>query len=245
LTPLALGLIAALARDPDVRACALDAGESASTYLTKAFKYKNVTLRTGEAMTVAIAQTGCLAHNASARVLIYERSSDAYKLVLDEYSLPEEVDAGSDGTVTLATHESMDTIFEATYVWNGSKYAFSPGRSDLYDVGLQERRPYQMRVSFAPGTSSTVLNGSVALNFPADYVFKASTGQKVTVELLAHTGNISTADLWFGEKEIDTSDSTNWTVTLPNTGEFHLIVGGGTESDETRKSHYTIRLTIH
>lgn len=151
-------------KDPGVRSCVADSGWAPAAYVAASFVRKDVTLRTGERMVLMVGNTGCMARGQSVRVLVYRASPDRYRMVYDGVSLPDQVDAGTEGTLSLPTHETFDTIFEPIYVWNGSAYAFAPFRSDVYDLPLQVRRPYRMPIRFSPGTSSTILRGSAAEN---------------------------------------------------------------------------------
>jgi len=198
-------------------------------------------------MTVAIATDPCLGLGQSTRIFIYERTAGGYRRVLDDVTLPSLADISPDGTVTLPTHESIDVIFEATYVWNGTKYAFSGPRSHRYDVGLDQRRPYELPVRFAPGTSATTLSGSVAYTFGDDYVFQARAGQTVTIELTKHSGRRPFISLYYGDEISSLAelfDTDRWSGQLLKTGTYNLLISGQEESDETRLSTYTIRLAI-
>lgn len=240
-------LVAALMRDAHVNECANSAGKPARAYVASAFDLRNVTLRTSERMTVAVATDFCLMLGQSTRIFIYERTAGGYRRVLDNLTIPSAANVSSDGTVMLPTHESMDVIFEATYVWNGTTYAFSGPQSHRYDVALGERRPYETPVRFAPGTSATTLSGSVAHTFGDDYVFEARAGQRLTIELTRHTGRHPFISLYYGSgisSLAELSDTDRWSGELPRTGAYHLLISGSSESDETRLSTYEMRLTI-
>jgi hypothetical protein len=243
-----IALVAALVRDGGVRACANESGKPADAYLAGAFDFRRVTLRSGEAMTVAVATDPCLARGQSTRIMIFERTDVGYRRVLNDVTLPAFAQVRSDGTVILPTHESMDVMFEATYVWNGTAYVFSPLRSHLYDVGLSERRPYEVQLQFGPGSQSKILAGTVALNFGNDYVFDAKAGQRIAIELLRHTGPPPMIALYF-EDEVSSvaelADSSLWQGRALKTGLYRLLISGTGESDETRRDSYALRLSIH
>src|SRR5215469_13183651 len=115
-------------------------------------------------MTVAIAKSGCLVSQNSA-VRVYRKIDGHYHLVFSDNAMPETVDASSDGTISLAAHDSIDTIVEPVYVWGGKTYAFAPERSHIFDISVEQRRPYQVPVRFASGTSSAEVRGTYAENF--------------------------------------------------------------------------------
>jgi len=237
--------IAAMMRDEHVAACANEAVETADAYVTHAFELRNVTLHSGERMTVAIARDGCMFLGQSSRIMIFERTTVGYRRVLDGVTLPDFADVSEDGTAVLPTHETMETIFEAAYVWNGKTYLFSGPRSHIYDVPLGERRPYEVPVRFARGAFATTLSGSVALNFGQQYVIEARAGQRMTIELTKHTGRYPVIFLSYGERNLAELVTDRWSGRLPQTGAYDLIVLGSGESDATLVSTYAMRLTIH
>jgi hypothetical protein len=239
------GLVAAIVRDKDVASCAADAGASQAQYVATAFELRNVTLKSGERMTVAVGKDACIAVGQSVRVFIFRRTPGGFVRVLDDVSMAESVDVRSDGTVELPTHETIDTIVESTYVWNGKTYAFSPARSHVYDVPLEERRPYQIAVTFPPGAHETTLSGSTALNFGETYVFKARAGQTADIALTHHTGRAPAVVLSYGGKTLADLTGAKWTGTLPHSGTYALDVFGSGDGDPTTRSAYTIRLHIN
>lgn len=239
------GLATAMGREARVVECAKDAKTPLREWISHAFTLRQVTLRSGEAMTAAIGNEGCMAVGQSATVFIYERTSHGYRKVLDSVALSDFVEISNDGTAVLPTHQTMQTIFESTYVWNGGAYVFSALRSHLYDVSLGERRPYEVRLHFAPGNSATTVSGHVALNFGQTYTFNARAGQRLTLDVLKFKGRRPTIALYYGEdKMLGASDARKWSGKLSQTGVYALVVLPYNESDESRVSTYSIRVTI-
>jgi hypothetical protein len=236
--------VAAMMSDAGVAACAGGAGKTAQAYVNEAFNLHHLTLRGGERMTVAVAKDGCMSLGQSSRVMIFERTVGGYRRVLDGVSLPDAVDAREDGTIVLPTHSTFETIFEAAYLWNGTTYAFSPLRSHVYDVPLDERKPYEVTVRFAPGAFATTLSGGVARNFGQRYVFYARAGQAMTLELINHAGRLPKIFLSLGERDLAVGGANGWTRKLPQSGLYALTALGADESDATVVSTYALRLSI-
>jgi len=232
--------------------CANESGESAEAFVQHNFDARDLTLYDRTHVTIAVSHSACLAHNAVNRVLVYVRTpGGGYRLVLDDYGFTYNIEASTDGTVTLASHETVEIIDEATYVWNGTKYVFSPERSRRYDVAIGEGRPYVARVEFAPGTSSAVLTGSIAGGFGDDYEFDAHAGQHVTFQVLKGSlknlrfdvyeklpGNQSARDL------TSLNASRTWSGILPTSGTWKLDVYGTDSMDHETKAPYSLVLTI-
>jgi hypothetical protein len=232
-------------RDTAVADCARDSAKPPQAYVANAFDFTALTLRDGARMTVAAATDPCLALGQSTRIMIFERTSAGYRRVLNDVSVPGLQSVSGDGTVTLPTHDSMEVMFEATYVWNGRAYVFSGPRSHRYDLALDERRPAEIPVTLVPGAYATTLSGNVAYNFGDEYVFEARAGQKLTIHLTKYAGTHPSISLYYRDDisaiaEIRTTSG--WSGTLPKTGTYRLFVDGTDESDATRRSTYTIRL---
>lgn len=248
MSPAVPLLVAALLRDNVVAGCAHDSGKAPQAYVARAFDYSNVTLHAGERMTVAVATDPCLALGQSTRIMIFEPTPTGFRRVLNDVTVPGLQSVSADGTVTLPTHDSMEVMFEATYVWNGTTYAFSGPRSHRYDIALDERRPAEIPVAFAPGAYAATLSGNVAYNFGDEYVFAARAGQKLTIEPKKYDGRRTNISLYYADDisaiaEIRTT--AGWNGALPKTGTYRLFIDGTDESDATRRSTYAIRLAIH
>lgn len=239
-------LAAVMLRDRDIAQCVAESGKSAGAYLSRAFSLHAVTLRGGEQMTVAIGADPCLAVGQSVRIVIYQRIASGYRRVLNAVTLPDFAVVGADGTATLPTHETMDVMMESAYVWNGSAYVFSPVRSHRYDVGLQQRRPYERPVRFAPGTTATTLTGSVAYDFGDRYAFAARAGQRVTIEIVEHGNPPPYVALWHDDdlEPVAEGISGTWSGRLRAGGNFYLTLSGSDERNEERLQSYTVRLSI-
>ncbi|MBV8154198.1 MAG: hypothetical protein JO029_12735 [Candidatus Eremiobacteraeota bacterium] len=241
-------LVAALMRDKDIRSCVESSGEDTpSAYVARDFTFQSLTLYSGERLVVVVGKSDCGWQGQGARVLIYERTQSGYRLVLSDFSLPEQTEATRDGTLHLAGHESVNTIAETTYKWNGTKYVFLPSSSSIYCVGPDHdnERPYELPIRFANGTSSTVLRGTAYENCGQDYSFVARAGQKVTIERLTPQPRDLRIPilLYFGDDHV-ASVGDSWSGTLAHSGTYVLSVYGTEQRGEMDLQPYAIRLTI-
>lgn len=196
-------------------------------------------------MTIATATDPCLALGQSTRTMIFHNSYGRFARVLNSVTLPGLARVGSDGTVTLPTHESMEVIFEATYVWNGATYTFSPFRSHKYDVALGERRPYEIPIQLIRGGAAVTLSGTFAYHFGNGYDFEAVAGETLTIEL-KHAGIPPQVTLYYQDEIssiVELSGRSNWSGTLRKSGTYHLLVFGTNELAAVHRSRYVIRLT--
>lgn len=240
------GLVAAITQDKTVDDCAKESGKSPQAYVFEAFDLRRVRLHGGEQMIVATATDPCLALGQSTRIMIFQNTSDRYQRVLDDVTLPGLARVGSDGTVMLPTHESMDVIFEASYLWNGASYVFAPLRSHRYDVALGERRPYEVALRLVRGATATTLSGTTAYNFGEDYVFEATAGAILTIDFMKQSGIPPGVSLYYDDEMssvVKLHAFGNWAGKLRRSGTYRLLVSGGDESNETRLSRYVIQLS--
>jgi hypothetical protein len=237
-------LIAALMRDPDVASCARESDATARAYVSRAFALRDVRLRGGVPMTLAEANDACLALGQSTRIYIFERSGATYRRVLRSVTIPGLADVKNDGTAILPTHETPATILESAYVWTGRTYAFSASLTRVYDVPLEQRRPYQRIVEFVPGTSAQVLTGSTAGTFGDHYVFRARRGQRATIALLRYANARPEVVLASGDRSLAVVAGHRWAGRLPATGSYDIFVFGGDGADPEVLVPYAIRLGI-
>lgn len=236
-------LVAALMRDKELHTCVDQTGMAPAAYIKSTWDFHRVVLRSGERMIVGIAESGCLASQNNA-VRVFRETSGGYRLVFSDNAMPEAVDVRTDGTISTAAHDTIDTIVEPVYVWNGSTYVFAPERSTMYDVAVEQRRPYQISVRFAPGENSTLLKGTFAENFGQTYVFTAKAGQHATIEAIGQTRTLAAA-LTFEDRDVGDVSGGRWSSKLPFSGTYTLDVFGLSLRDARTLYPYAIRLTIY
>jgi hypothetical protein len=241
---LSAALISAIAADRQNAECAKEVDTPVRAFVAKAYRFDRLRLFDGTKVAVAVSNSPCLAHNAVARVMVYAQTPAGYRLALDDYSLPEQVDAESDGTVTLVSHESVEVLVEAAYVWNGNRYVFSPYRSTMYDVALERRKPYAVLVRFAPGAGSTTLAGSVTATFGDSFDFTARAGQRVSIVLTRGDPKRVSYSVYQGDLEVAGDErARSWSATLAKTAAYRIDVFG-TGGDDAKLVPYALVLTI-
>lgn len=242
-------LVAALMRDRDFRLCVEgSAGSTPSAYVANDFNFQSLTLSSGRRLVIAVGKSDCGWQGQAARVLIYAPTQSGYRLVFSDFSLPERVAAKPDGTLYLAGHETVNTILQATYVWNGAGYTFAPARSSVYCVGPERdnERPYELPIHFAPGSSYVVLRATAYENCGQNYSFMARAGQRVTIERLTPQPRSLRIPivLDFGNDPIAYVNGDAWSATLTRSGEYVLSVFGTDQQGEIDVQPFAIRLTI-
>lgn len=237
-------------RDRDLRSCVESSGRGTpSPYVAKDFNFRSLVLHSGERLVTAVGKDECGWQGQAARVLIYERTQTGYTLVFSGFSLPERAAAKADGTLYLAAHETVNTIVQSAFVWDGAKYVFSPDHSSIYCVGPERdnKRPYELPIHFSPGASSTVLRRTAYENCGQSYSFVARAGQQLTIErLLPRPRNLRIPiSLEFGEDGVAYLKGDAWSGRLTRSGKYLLSVFGTDQRGEIDLQPFAVRLTIH
>ena len=95
-------------------------------------------------------------------------------------------------------------------------------RSDLLALD-ESQRPLVQRVSFAPGTASANVSGSVRSYETRDYLLHARARQRMTVDLHGNSNFLQVAV--FNPQGETVYVGTNWTGMLPRSGDYLVRVG--------------------
>ncbi len=101
------------------------------------------------------------------------------------------------------------------------------------------------RIEFKPGTNSTVINDKVHGTEEAEYVLAAKKGQKLIVHLTSVPRKSSVFDLKApnnADLGLEYDANYDYTGTLPETGDYMIIVARPTTSPGT--STYRLSITV-
>jgi hypothetical protein len=250
LAALPGGLIDALMRQSSAQQCIKtqqnygDTVYPAREYLERSLEVSTVKLRTGETIAVVTGTAGCFTAGLSSPVYAFQVEGSAYRVVLDDRAIPAMVKANADGTIELPNNELADTAVYLTYVWNGSRFVFSPQRSTRYQLALSINLPYQTDVHFASGTSSAILSGIYAYEFGPRYAVVVRKGQRITVEVLSHTGTAPAIDVEIGDTWIANAVRSPWTGVAPRDGTYIVEIEGDQKTND-KPYRFQLRLAIH
>jgi hypothetical protein len=173
-------------------------------------------------------------------IYVYRQNAGGYQLILDNAS------GLGLGIATTRTNGFVDLEIESrataftrlttTYKFDGKQYRESG--ATILDVETGETKPAQRRVQFKPGTASTTVQGKVTRALSETYLVGARAGQTMTVRL---TGPNKSLNFFVSSPKTTTliADNTrNWTGTLPETGDYTIIV----QADA--RASYTMTITI-
>lgn len=100
------------------------------------------------------------------------------------------------------------------------------------------------RIKFARGKSSATISESVIRGDQDTYIVGARKGQTMTVKITALEDNavfqIMSPNEDYLENAGEEDDQTNWSGTLPDNGDYRIVVGG-TRGNATYKLTVTIK----
>ena len=158
-------------------------------------------------------------------IWLYRQSLTGYELILDGangFGL-NVLKTFSNGyaDVRVDARDNAAVQSRTTYKFDGKQYR--EARAMMVHMGTGESKPAYRRIQFSRGSSSTTLQGKVSVGLPDLYLLGARAGQVMTVQL---TGPRRVTFMIMDSKTTDVlaDNTTNWTGTLPATGDYHILV---------------------
>jgi hypothetical protein len=133
--------------------------------------------------------------------------------------------------------DTAATTGSIVYKFDGKQYR--EARSTITQVETGETKPAYRRLQFKRGSSSTTVQGKVSIALPDTFLLGARAGQVMTVQLTAPRKAVSFLVMSSKTTALLASNTRSWTGTLPETGDYHIIV----DADE-KASTYSMTVTI-
>lgn len=134
---------------------------------------------------------------------------------------------------------NRSSLSTTIYKFDGKQYR--EARSTLFRQDTGETKPASRRIQFPRGSSSTTVRSKVSLALPDTFIVGARAGQVMSVRITAPrkaaTFAVMTAKT---TKSLTDTYQTNWTGTLPETGDYIIYV----ESDDESGSTYSLTVII-
>jgi hypothetical protein len=158
-------------------------------------------------------------------IYLYRQSLTGYESILEGASGfgLELLKTSSNGyaDVRVDARDNAAVQSRTTYKFDGKQYR--EARSMMVHMGTGESKPAYRRIQFSRGASSTTVEGKVSIGLPDTYLLGARAGQVMTVKL---TGPRQVRFMIMDSKttEVLADNTTNWTGTLPATGDYHILV---------------------
>jgi hypothetical protein len=185
-------------------------------------------------------QGGCSCGAQNCSRFVYRRAASGYEMILEGNGLgltPEKSLSSGYRDISIDAHDSALTQFRTLYKFDGQKYRES--RTDFINMETGEVKPAERRVQFARGQTSATVTGKVKLGFGDTYTVGARAGQTMTVQLGQAAKTVTFSIMTPDAKRFLIDRATKWTGTLPETGEYRILV----DADE-RGGTYSMTMTI-
>jgi len=134
-------------------------------------------------------------------------------------------------------HDTAATEARTVYKFDGKQYREAQTRIVQLETG--ESKPANRRVQFKRGSSSATVTGKVSIALPDQYLVGARAGQVMSVQLTSPQKSVRFMVMTSKTTDLLADNVRTWTGTLPETGDYHIIVDG-----DEKASTYTLTVTI-
>jgi hypothetical protein len=181
----------------------------------------------------------CGAHNCT--IYLYRANGTGFESILESAAGLgiELLRTSSNGYTDLQinAHDSAATESRTVYKFDGKQYREAQTRIVQLETG--ESKPANRRVQFRRGSSSATVQGKVSIAFPDTLLVGARAGQVMTVKLTSAQKSVRFLVMSPQSTSLLADNARTWTGTLPETGDYHIIVDG-----DERGGTYTMTISI-
>lgn len=181
----------------------------------------------------------CGAQNCT--IYLYRATGQGYQeLLLGASGLGiEQLRTSSNGYTDLQinAHDTAATEARTVYKFDGKQYL--EARTTIVHLETGESKPAWRRVQFSRGSSSATVKGKVSIALPDQYLIGARAGQTMSVQLTSPQKSVRFMVMTSKTTNLLADNVRTWTGTLPETGDYHIIVDG-----DERGGTYTMTISI-
>lgn len=181
----------------------------------------------------------CGAQNCT--IYLYRATGQGYESMLDGASGLgiELLRTASNGYTDLQinAHDTAATEARTVYKFDGKQYR--EARTTIVHLETGESKPAWRRVQFRRGSSSATVQGRVSIALPDQYLVGARAGQTMSVQLTSLQKSVRFLVMSPKSTSLIADNARTWTGTLPETGDYHIIVDG-----DERGGTYTMTISI-
>lgn len=182
----------------------------------------------------------CGAHNCT--IYLYRRAGQGFASILEDSASGLGIELLRTSTngytdIQINSHANAATEYRAVYKFDGKQYRESG--STIVELETGKSKPAYRRVQFQRGKSSATVQGNVSIALPDTLLVGARTGQVMSVRLTAPRQSVRFLVMSPKTTSLIADNTRSWTGTLPETGDYHIIV----DSDE-RGGSYSMTISI-
>ena len=135
------------------------------------------------------------------------------------------------------SHDTAATEARTVYKFDGKQYL--EARTTIVHLETGESKPAWRRVQFRRGSSSATVQGKVSIALPDQYLVGAREGQTMSVQLTSPQKSVRFLVMSPKSTSLIADNARTWTGTLPETGDYHIIVDG-----DERGGTYSMTISI-
>jgi hypothetical protein len=183
----------------------------------------------------------CVCGMVNCLIWVYRQSPGGFELILDGASGfgLQVLKTATSGYADLRvdSRNNAATQDQTIFKYDGKQYREANAR--LVEMQTGRSKPAYRRVQFKRGTSSTTLQGRASMTLPDTYVVGARAGQTITVTLTAPRSSVTFMLMTARTTDSLANDTRSWTGTLPETGDYIIVVDG-----DEKGGMYSMTITI-
>lgn len=181
----------------------------------------------------------CGAQNCT--IYLYRATAQGYESIIDGAAGlgVELLRSASNGYTDLQinAHDTAATEARTVYKFDGKQYR--EARTTIVHLETGESKPAWRRVQFKRGSSSATVQGKVSIALPDQYLVGARAGQVMNVQLTSAQKSVRFLVMSPTSTSLIADNARSWTGTLPETGDYHIIVDG-----DERGGTYSMTISI-
>ena len=182
----------------------------------------------------------CGAHNCN--IYLYRRVGQGFASILGENASGLGIELLRTSTngytdIQINSHANAATESRTVYKFDGKQYRDSG--TTIVHLETGESKPAFRRVQFQRGSSSATVQGKASIALPDTFLVGARAGQVMSVQLTAPRKSVRFLVMSPKTTSLIADNARTWTGTLPETGDYHIIV----DADE-RGGTYSMTISI-
>lgn len=182
---------------------------------------------------------GCGAQNCA--IYVYRPAGQRFERILEGvYGLGIELRGTSNNgyrDLQINAHDTAATEARTVYKFDGQQYR--EAGTTIVHLETGESKPASRRVQFKRGSSAATVQGKVSIALPDQYLVGARAGQVMSVQLTSPQKSVRFLVMSPKSTSLIADNARSWTGTLPETGDYHIIVDG-----DERGGTYTMTVSI-
>src|ERR1700754_655902 len=170
----------------------------------------------------------CSCGTTNCAIYLYRSTRQGFEGIIDSASGIDlqllETSSNGYRDLQINAHDSAVTKALTLYKFDGKQYREAQTR--IINVETGESKLDSRRLQFKRGSSSATVQGRVSIALPDTYLVGARAGQVMSVQLTSPQKSDRFLVMTSKSTNLLADNARTWTGTLPETGDYHIIVDG-------------------